>query len=261
MENHESKESCNKTYDIISSKVSALNNRVRFAIIEILSDIERKNQVQIIKKEPLYSRELNALLLEHYNINISPQMLGQHLKQLENADLVEEKEIRKEIPNKVGSRIVKAYKINTAAFKDLFLDIDLFRQELLSLFEIYEKHQKNTSTQKCTLTILNGPDKGKTFKISKEDLILVGRKENNYVDDKNSMILLDEGYCKVSSITKPHLKLYYHEDKWTIEDTNSEYGTYIDDKTVPKNMKTTLKNNCFLRLARGTGGIVFYCSY
>ena len=42
------------------------------------------------KNDPLYSREINTFLLNNYNISITPQMLGQHLKQLLEADLIKE---------------------------------------------------------------------------------------------------------------------------------------------------------------------------
>lgn len=111
--------------NLISVKLAAVNNEVRFAILEILRDFQKKNQVSpgLFKSDPLYSREINAVLLENYNIDITPQMLGQHLKQLMNADLIEELIIKKEVPNKIGLRTVKAYILKEDAFKDLFLEI------------------------------------------------------------------------------------------------------------------------------------------
>ena len=83
--------------NLISVKLAAVNNEVRFAILEVLRDFQKKNQVspRLFKNDPLYSREINAVLLENYNIDITPQMLGQHLKQLMNADLIEELIIKK----------------------------------------------------------------------------------------------------------------------------------------------------------------------
>ena len=93
--------------NLISEKLSAVNNKVRFSILEILRDNQKYNQAQ--SKDPLYSREINSILLNNYNIEITPQMLGQHIKKLKDAGLVNEIEIKKEVPNKVGKRGVKAY--------------------------------------------------------------------------------------------------------------------------------------------------------
>ena len=98
--------------DIISKKLAAINNKVRFSILEILRDN---------KKEPLYSRELNSFLLNKYNISITVQMLGQHLKQLVESDLIEEVPVKKEVANKIGRRNVNGYLLKNTAFLDLFL--------------------------------------------------------------------------------------------------------------------------------------------
>ncbi|MBE6494659.1 MAG: FHA domain-containing protein [Methanosphaera stadtmanae] len=257
MEDHENY----NTYDILASKLSAVNNKVRFSILEILSEIDENNQQKDnIIKEPLYSRELNSFLLKRYEINITPQMLGQHLKQLEGAKLIEEVHIKKEVPNKIGPRTVKAYKINTDAFKDLFLDVNLFTKELLSLFKLYESHEEVNDGEHCILTVLNGVDKGKTFKLNKEDKILVGCKEfDNQII--SSTILLDSKYSKVSSISNPHAYIFYQENQWIILDKDSKNGTFIDNKLVYNDCLTKLKNKSFLRFSKGTGSAVFFCSF
>ena len=106
--NHEFKTEILRDTDckILSSKLASINNDVRFSILKILRD----HQKSIVNKHkaPLYSREIN-LLLTGYNINITPQMLGQHLKILVDAGILSEVFVKKEIPNKVGKRNVKAY--------------------------------------------------------------------------------------------------------------------------------------------------------
>ena len=81
--------------DILSTKLAAVNNNVRFSILEILRDFEKVNKTKegFFKKEPLYSREINSILLNNYNISITTQMLGQHLKQLREAELIEDNNI------------------------------------------------------------------------------------------------------------------------------------------------------------------------
>ena len=119
---------------ILSSKLAAINNDVRFSILKILRDYDKVKSNK--SKSPLYSREIN-FLLTGYNINITPQMLGQHLKILVESGILGEVIVKKEIPNKVGKRNVKAYILKEDAFEDLFLDINFFSDELLSFFELY----------------------------------------------------------------------------------------------------------------------------
>ena len=90
----------------ISAKLSAVNNKVRFSILEILRDFHNLyvDDNNNFKKNPYYSREINSILLNNYDINITPQMLGQHIKQLVEADLIEEITVKREVPNKVGKR-------------------------------------------------------------------------------------------------------------------------------------------------------------
>lgn len=90
----------NSDSGILSTKLAAVNNNVRFSILEILRDFERVNKKDdgTFKKEPLYSREINSILLNNYNIEITTQMLGQHMKQLAEAGLIEEVGVKKGSP-------------------------------------------------------------------------------------------------------------------------------------------------------------------
>ena len=53
---------------ILSSKLAAINNDVRFSILKILRDYQKVTSNQF--KTPLYSREIN-ILLTGFNINIT----------------------------------------------------------------------------------------------------------------------------------------------------------------------------------------------
>lgn len=250
--------------DILSTKLAAVNNNVRFSILEILRDFERVNKTQEgeFKKEPLYSRELNSILLNNYNINITTQMLGQHLKQLVEAELVDEIVVKKEVPNKIGRRSVKGFILKEDAFEDLFLDVSFLSDELLTFFDLYKSNQRFSDGEHCVLTIFNGEDKGKTFKVHKDETVLIGRKADFNVHDIASFtILLDNSYSTVSNVAKPHLKLFYKDDGWYIIDDGSSNGTYIADKKVPTGVATKLKANSFLKLSKGNGGAVIYCSF
>ena len=250
--------------NLISVKLAAVNNEVRFSILEILRDFQKKNQVSpgLFKTDPLYSREINTILLENYNIDITPQMLGQHLKQMMKADLIEELIIKKEVPNKIGLRTVKAYILKEDAFKDLFLEITFLSDELLSFFDLYDLNRKYHDGKHCVLTVFNGVDKGKTFKVHEDETVLIGRKGNfNERDLASFTILLDNSYSTVSLVSKPHLKLFFRNDNWFIIDENSSNGTFISDKQILKGVATPLKNHSFLKLSRGNGGVVIFCSF
>ena len=250
--------------DILSTKLAAVNNKVRFSILEILRDFENANRAKdgSFKNEPLYSREINSLLLNNYNINITTQMLGQHFKQHVEADLVEEVVVKKEVPNKIGRRSVKAYVLKEDAFEDLFLDVNFLSDELLTFFDLYKFNQRFSDGEHCVFTIFNGVDKGKTFKVHKDETVLIGRKANYDANDLASFtILLDNSYSTVSNVSKPHLKVFYKDDGWYILDSCSSNGTYIADKKVPIGIETKLKTNSFLKLSKGNGAAVIYCSF
>ena len=251
----------NETYKLISPVMSAINNEARFSILDILLDVENSNETNIIKKEPLYSREINCILFQKYNIKISPQMLGKHLKQLEDADLVEEVDMKKEVPNKIGPRSVKAYKIKHAAFKDLFLEINLFTSELLRLFEAYGKNQSLKEDNHIILTVLNGNNRGKNYKINKKEKKYLCRKSRQNIALDTNYIALDKTYSKINEESSPHIKIYHEENTWYVLDKSSKNGTYINDKKVIKDKATQITNNSFLRLSRGSGSVVLFCSY
>lgn len=210
---------------------------MRFSILEILRDNQKYNKSQ--STEPHYSREINSILLKNYNIEITPQMLGQHVKQLMNANLICEVEIKKEVPNKIGKRTVKGYVIKEDAFEDLFLDINFLSDELFTFFDLYKSNQKYHEDDNCVLTIFNGVDKGKTFKVRRDETVLIGRKANfNQADLASFSILLDNSYDTVSNVSKPHLKLFYNDDGWYIIDEASSNGTFIGDIEVQKGKAT-----------------------
>lgn len=239
--------------DIISKKLAAINNNVRFSILEILRDY---------KKEPLYSREINSLLLNKYNISISVQMLGQHLKQLVEAELIDEVNIKKEVVNKIGQRSVNGYVIRNDAFSGLFLEISFLSDEILTFFDFHKSSLEAKDEENCILTIFNGPDKGKTFKVHKDETVVIGRESNFSKDDFDSpAILLDNQYETVSNVSKPHLKLFNKDSAWYILDEGSSNGTFIKDQEIPAGRAVQIKNNSFIKLSRGNGGAIIYCSF
>lgn len=249
--------------NLISVKLAAINNKVRFSILEILRDFQKVNMKDNeFKKEPYYSRELNDILFKKYDIDITPQMLGQHLKQLLDADLIEEIPLKKEVPNKIGARNVKGYVLKSDAFEELFLEINFLSDELFSFFDLYKVNQKFHDEDHCILTIFNGTDKGKTFKVHRDETVLIGRKADFSPADLAAFaILLDNSYTAVSNVGKPHLKLFHKDGDWCILDEGSTNGTFIGDREVMTGKITPLKKNSFLKLARGEKGAVIYCSF
>ena len=254
----------NTDSNLISLKLAAVNNEVRFSILEILRDFDILNKTQdnSYRKDPLYSREINNILLNNYNIDITPQMLGQHLKQLLEADLVEEYVVKKEVPNKIGKRSVKSYILKEDAFADLFLEINFLSDNLLSFFNLFKSNQRFSQDKHCSLTVFNGADKGKTFTINRKETVAIGRRgDASEIDSDSVNIMLDNSYLTVSNISKPHLKMFYKDDAWHVLDEESSNGTYIADVEIPKGQEVKLKPNCFLKLSRGNGAAIIYCSY
>lgn len=250
--------------NLISVKLAAINNKVRFAILEILRDFQKlnMNKDNTYKKDPYYSREINDILLKKYDISITPQMLGQHIKQLLDADLLEEIPLKKEVPNKIGARNVKGYVLKGDAFEDLFLEINFLSDELFSFFDLYKVNQKFHDDDHCILTIFNGADKGKTFKVHKDETVLIGRRADFSPTDLAAFtILLDNSYTAVSNVGKPHLKLFHKDGNWCILDEGSTNGTFIGNNEIMTGKVTQLRRNSFLKLARGEGGAVIYCSF
>ncbi len=198
--------------DLISTKLAAVNNNVRFAILEILRDFQKiyKNKDNSFKKDPLYSREINNILLNNYKINI----------------------------------------------------IRFLSDELLSFFNIYKTNQRFIDGEHCVLTIFNGVDKGKTFKVNKNETVFIGRKAHYSPTDIASFsILLDNSYNTVSNIDKPHLKLFYKVDSWFVLDESSSNGTFIHDHEIRKGFPIRLRNNSFIKLSKGSGSAIIYCSF
>lgn len=242
----------------IFQKLAAVDNNVRFSILEILRDYQKN--ADSLNDYP-YSREINIILKNKYDIVISPQMLGQHMKQLYDAGLIEIIQIKKEIPNKIGPRQVNVYALKVDAFEDFFLEITFLSDELIAFFELFKENQKDFDGKHCILTIFNGSDKGKTFKLNKEDIIHIGRKSSKKLHNSQKNIILNSEYYSVSKVDKPHLKIFYEDNNWCILDENSSNGTYISNRKIKNRVKTKLKNNTFLKLSRGGGSAIIFCSY
>ncbi len=251
--NHDFKlEISNENCQLLSAKLAAINNPIRFAILEILKRHQKGKG-----KEPLYSREIN-LILNDYGINITPQMLGQHLKILIEADLIEMTLFKKEIPNKIGMRNVKSYIMKENAFENFFLQANFLSDEILSFFKLYEMNKKLSDGNSCVLTVFNGIDKGKTFKIGKDETAIIGRACDSELINGLKVISIDDSY---STVSKNHLKLFYEDGNWKIMDDGSLYGTFVDDNLVFTNKSYILRDGSFIKLSKYKCGVVFYCSF
>ncbi|RAP51716.1 MAG: hypothetical protein BZ137_09730 [Methanosphaera sp. rholeuAM130] len=134
--------------------------------------------------------------------------------------------------------------------------------ELMKLNKLFKSNEQQTDGKHCILTVFNGKDKGKSYKIHPDETVFIGRK-GNY--NKNELltftILLDNTYQKVSTIDKPHIKIYHEDNQWYIVDKNSISRTYLDDRLVPHSTATKVRNNSFIRLSKGIGSSIIYCSY
>ena len=67
---------------------------------------------------------------------------------------------------------------------------------------------------------------------------------------------------KVATREECHKKGYWHRAVYAfIIDENSSNGTFISDRQILKGVATPLKNHSFLKLSRGNGGAVIFCSF
>lgn len=238
----------------ISNKLAAINNEIRFFIIEILLESKKKNNFS----NPLYSREINSILLSSYGINITPQMLNQHLKQLVNAGLIVEVPTKKEVPNKIGKRNVKGYVLKEDAFEDLFLKISFMSEELLSFFELYEKNHLSYSEGCCVLTVFSGRDKGKVFKIQDYQTALI-RVRGNELGDSISFDIFEGEIA--SDIVESHLKIFFEDESWCMFDESGSDVTLIDNIPIEKGVVVKLKNHSFLKFYQEESAVILYCSF
>ena len=256
-------------------RVPALNGAMQFithlgdtgaiwiAIALILLCIPRTRKAGLVCAAALIVNLLiTNVSLKNIIQRIRPYDVMDSLKILVEAGILSEVIVKKEIPNKVGKRNVKAYVLKEDAFEDIFLDINFFTDELLAFFDLYDINKRFNNRKCCTLTVFNGKDKGKTFKINRNECAFIGRKgEKDLSHIASRKIILDNSYVTVSNVSKPHLKVFYEDGEWYILDDSSSNGTYLGDTLVLPGFKTPLRNNSFLKLSNGRGGIVFYCSF
>ena len=112
-------------FDSSIQKLSALNNRTRFSILKILLENEKNNEGTDFQENPYYARDIKEKLSNDYDINVSIQRVGQHLRLLLNAGLVEVIEIPG-IKHKGLLIPFKAYVLRKDGFEDLILVLQEF---------------------------------------------------------------------------------------------------------------------------------------
>ncbi len=247
-----------RNYNAIINKLSAVNNNIRFTILEILKEYEKNNG----DSNPLYSREINSILLSEYGIKITPQMLSQHLKQLESAGLIMEMPTKKEVRNKIGKRNVKGYVIREDAFGDLFLEVSFLSEELLSYFDMYGNNKLSNSYDHCVLTVFNGSQKGKLFKIHKDETLLIkANKDCESLDSTPFDIFLNDFNNGFSDGEEPCIKIFHDDDSWCLIDDSILDGAFIGCIPVEKGVVTKLKNHTFLKLYNCDSTLILYCSF
>lgn len=242
---------------IILNKFFAMRHETRLAILKLIRDSEQKYQLNHndVEKYALTNEMLKDKLNKEYDIEIGYQLLGQHLKILREAGLIEQFKIPN--PDHRGGIELNAYLLEKDAFEDLFLDVNFLTDELNKFITLSKEPLPSDS---CLLIVFNGEDKGKKLIINKDEEVIIGRKANIQTNDVGqALFLLSNSYKTVSRISKPHLKIYYKNDKWYMLDEASKNGTYIYDNKIKK--EYPLKNNSYIRLSKGPGSALIYCKF
>lgn len=75
------------------------------------------------------------------------------------------------------------------------------------------------SLRKCQLVVVEGPNRGKKFTLSK-DVVKVGKRENN------DLVITD------TTVSRNHLEIVYKEDSFLLRDLDSTNGTFINGTRV-----------------------------
>lgn len=244
----------------VMNKLASLKNNTQF---EILKMLQYKENAYPREKNPIYKYAMTSKMirkeLKKIGIKISTQMVGQDLKKLLKAELVEREKLSKN-PN--GIRLENeayGYYINVNAFEDIFLEINFLTEELKGLIDLYEQNQESIEGDNCVFTVFNGEDKGKKLIINENEEAFIGRMANYTPSDVGPFsLLLSNKYTTVSSIDKPHLRVYNKDGTWYMVDDSSTNGTYVGNNVVKKEK---IKNNSFIRLSKGPGSAILYCSY
>ncbi|RAP54716.1 MAG: hypothetical protein BZ137_00780 [Methanosphaera sp. rholeuAM130] len=114
-----------KDMDLIT-KISALNNSTRFIILKLLKNEEQNynGDKEDVKNYALNIRTLNNMLIRDYNIDITVQMLGQHLKVLKESGLIEQFKT----PHFKGKTkiLINSYYLNKDAFDKIISQLQFF---------------------------------------------------------------------------------------------------------------------------------------
>lgn len=248
-------------FESIRIKISALNNPIRWEILQMLrrKEVNSSNNCYI-ENYSMSVREIGEKLKEK-DIITAVQNLGQHLKLLRKAGLVDRTMVNY---NDVGLPIPHyLYYLKVDAFDDLFLEVNFFRDELNSYVDLYKESKELKKYHDCVLTVFNGVDKGKRLTIDADERAFIGRRSLSYKDSDNDSVSLElsNSYESVSSINKPHLIVYNKRGTWYMRDESSTNGTYCSHDKLKRGKAKEIPNNSLIKLSKGQGSALLYISY
>ncbi|RAP54713.1 MAG: hypothetical protein BZ137_00760 [Methanosphaera sp. rholeuAM130] len=256
-------------YDKISEEeykifgaASAMNNITRIGIIKILFKQMKTDQSlhHYVENYSLTTNEINDRLKKEYNIEISEQMLGQHLKKLRINDFINRIPVTTDHEGNPLKTSRYAYFFKDYAIVNLFFEVSPLRDSLKRVFNLYKQSEERKNEDNCVITVFNGEDSGNTLTLDKNELAFIGKRSADRPIDDCSLLALSRSYDTVSRISKPHLTVYNENGTWFIVD-NSTNGTYYSNKKLDKGVATELPNDSFIKLSNGPGSAVLHFAY
>ena len=248
-------------YKRITDKISALSNPIRLMIVESLKKKEKKypRDEHPTWKFSMNSSEISEDLKKDFKIG--PQGIGQHLKRLRKAGLVDRsRSFRDE--NGVGiANPVYDYYLKTDAFDDILLGLYSFRDRINSYVDDYKESKEAQEHGNCVITVLSGDDEGEKLVVEENQVAYIGRKVPTRNKDESPLLGLSENYESVSSIVRPHLTVYKDKGIWYMKDESSTNGTYCDSHQLTKGVAEEIPNNSLIKLSKGPGSVQLYFRY
>ncbi|MGQ9619084.1 MAG: FHA domain-containing protein [Candidatus Aminicenantia bacterium] len=132
-------------------------------------------------------------------------------------------------------RCLTIFEVSQASNEEKSDELEETRKSKVESEPPYEGKFKLPSDKKYSLAVINGPDEGAIFHITKP-YITIGR-------ENTDIILMD------MEVSRKHACIEFYENRIVIRDLGSTNGTYIDNKRI---MERELSEQTEIRMGRTT---------
>lgn len=254
--------STEKEIKTLKEMLSALDNENRIIILEMLMKRQRdeSGRYRSFEKYTLNVDEIRDQL-EKRDINLTDQMIRNHLKKLIDVGLVGIIRTDEDMDGNPLRVPVNSYYFNIFAFDSLLFENQVFLEEIRSFMFLYGNILESQTKYDCVIKVFTGIDKDKELKLKHGQTGYIGR-DAAYNPDKYGpeSLILSSQYETVTRLHKPHLKIFDEDGEWYIMD-HSTHGTFIDNKQIKKDTPVKIPNNTFIHLSKGLQSVVLFVSY